>query len=410
MSENKQQAEEEILGSFIYQNEDLEELESIIDQFNIFQSLGVVNQELRHSNFLAWLLDPSETHQLGDYFADALIKLICIEAKERGYLSPSIFDIDSWNFSDLEVRREWKNIDLFLVDHQNQFYLLIENKVRSGESDGQLKKYKEIALKEYPTYRGVCAFLTIEGYTPKDETLEYVPLSYKNISDLIDKLLNSKKAQIGEEILLFIEHYNELLKRYILEDSKIQEICRKIYLNHKKAIDLINQHKPDYLMDIKDVLVDLIAEENHLIPQPSNKPYIRFWPKQLDFIPKKAVGWLKDNRIVLFEFRNYESALYLCLIIGPGDPDLRNIIYNWMKENGGKSIYNRSHLALTSKYSSVHILTVVKKPAQFEFSNKEEIREILKPKFIELMAEVQKIADAMMPLEVELQKYGYEEF
>ena len=57
----------ETLKSFIDDNEDLERLESILDRFNIFESLGLVRQEIRHSAFLRWLLDPSETHGLGDY-------------------------------------------------------------------------------------------------------------------------------------------------------------------------------------------------------------------------------------------------------------------------------------------------------------------------------------------------------
>ena len=47
------QALEHLVG-----NEDLERLEALLDQFNIFEAIGVVNQELRHSDFLAYLLDP----------------------------------------------------------------------------------------------------------------------------------------------------------------------------------------------------------------------------------------------------------------------------------------------------------------------------------------------------------------
>ncbi len=46
------------LEHLVVGNEDLERLEALLDQFNIFEAIGVVNQELRHSDFLAYLLDP----------------------------------------------------------------------------------------------------------------------------------------------------------------------------------------------------------------------------------------------------------------------------------------------------------------------------------------------------------------
>ena len=34
-------------------------------RLNIFEVLGITKTEIRHSNFLAWLLDPKEAHGLG---------------------------------------------------------------------------------------------------------------------------------------------------------------------------------------------------------------------------------------------------------------------------------------------------------------------------------------------------------
>ena len=38
------------------------------NKFNIFKVLKLDNYEIRHSNFLAWLLNPEETHNLGYEF------------------------------------------------------------------------------------------------------------------------------------------------------------------------------------------------------------------------------------------------------------------------------------------------------------------------------------------------------
>ena len=47
-----------LLEAFLLDNKDLERLEELLQEFNIFSALGVVNSELRHSNFLSWLLNP----------------------------------------------------------------------------------------------------------------------------------------------------------------------------------------------------------------------------------------------------------------------------------------------------------------------------------------------------------------
>ena len=43
-------------------DEDFRQLESQFAEFNIFEAIGVVHQELRHSDFLAFLLNPRQNH------------------------------------------------------------------------------------------------------------------------------------------------------------------------------------------------------------------------------------------------------------------------------------------------------------------------------------------------------------
>jgi len=46
---------------------ELEDLERLIGEFNVFEAMRVTDQELSHSNFLAILLDPQENHGLCPY-------------------------------------------------------------------------------------------------------------------------------------------------------------------------------------------------------------------------------------------------------------------------------------------------------------------------------------------------------
>ena len=58
----------QVLEAFLIENPDLERLELLLSEFNLFEAVGVVRQELRHSDFLGFLLDPRQSHGLGDVY------------------------------------------------------------------------------------------------------------------------------------------------------------------------------------------------------------------------------------------------------------------------------------------------------------------------------------------------------
>ena len=60
------------LEALVVDNPDLERLEALLDQFNIFEVIGATWQELRHSDFLTFLLDPQQNRGLGDAFLKRL--------------------------------------------------------------------------------------------------------------------------------------------------------------------------------------------------------------------------------------------------------------------------------------------------------------------------------------------------
>jgi len=67
-------SELQLLQALVVDNPELEELESLLEEFNIFEALGAVRQEARHSDFLAFLLNPRQNHGLGDAFARRLLQ------------------------------------------------------------------------------------------------------------------------------------------------------------------------------------------------------------------------------------------------------------------------------------------------------------------------------------------------
>lgn len=68
--EEKDNSEQDLaaLGELLINCPDFERLERLLGGFNLFQVLRFEHGEIRHSNVLAWLMDPLDSHGLGDLF------------------------------------------------------------------------------------------------------------------------------------------------------------------------------------------------------------------------------------------------------------------------------------------------------------------------------------------------------
>ncbi|MEI6328597.1 MAG: PD-(D/E)XK nuclease family protein [Pseudanabaena sp. ELA645] len=335
--------ERKILESFVVDNKDLEALESKVARFNIFEAIGMVRQEIKHSNFIGFLLDPSEKHQLKDLF----IKKLLINILQHSHDAPlDILDVSISDFNDAEVRREWKNIDLLIYSQSNNFVCTIENKVDSSEGNNQLKNYSELIYKEFPKCKKIFVYLSKNGDEASEVILNitengsasevqvnWQSLSYTTIADIIETVCNDFRLQLKEDIYLSMCHYVDLIRRHIMSESDIAKLCRKIYKQHRQAIELIYEHRLDIRSDIKEYLGKIIqeftsSEKGSLEEDQSTQTYIRFSPKEWDDLSfqKTALKWTKSKRILLFEFRNVPESLELNLVIGPGSIEIRKDI------------------------------------------------------------------------------------
>ncbi len=387
-------SDKDLLGEFIINNKNLERLENIVNDFNIFTSLNLINNEIRHSNFLSWIINPKENHNLKDYFLSSLLKVISMRASSSGINAPSIFNIDNWSFIETEVLREWRNIDILIKDDNHKLICVIENKIYSKEHSRQLLRYKKIVETEYPDYQKIFVYLTIEGDEASED--DYLSINYHDIIKIISHIIENKSTSIGQEILIFISHYREMFRRYIMENSEIQEICKKIYKKHKKALDLIFEYKPDLLMEINECLTEIIKNDSDLILDFSSKSYIRFITKKLDFIPRKGEGWTKSERILLFEFKNNLNGIALYLIIGPGPKEIRENLYEIAKKS--PKLFNVANRKFTTQWYSIYKKPIIK-ANNYEDKDILEIRERIKEKI-----ENFKIND-LVKIEKEIEKF-----
>lgn len=339
------------LERFVYDNPELERLEAILDDFNPFAALQWTHQELRHSAFLRWLLDPTETHGLGPYFLCAFLKRIAHRSVGLRPQAPTVVDVDSWDLSSAAVLQEWNGIDLFVQDDANRFVGVIENKIDTLEHGEQLQRYRRLVERQFPDHRKLFAYLTASGEIPSDDA--YAAINYAELVTLVDETLRRRGDQLSPEVRSFLGHYVQMVRRHIMEDSEIQELCRVIYGKHRKALDVLFEHRPDRAAEIHDILLELIARREQLLQDQCSKSYVRFLPNNLDFLPRVGEGWTASKRLLLFEFANYNNLLSLKLVLGPGEQTLRNRVHGLISQH--PKVFNRAQETLYPKWWSCHI-------------------------------------------------------
>jgi len=376
----------EYLERFISENRELEKLESIANEFNIFTALKIQSKEIRHSNFLSWLIDPSENHGLGDYFLKILLKRFIKNHRYNGNLS--IIDIDVRELGHVDVRREWNHIDITIVDElseEKKFVCVIENKISSKEHGKQLETYYKTISNLYSDrkYDQIFVYLSIDGENPEsDKDNIWLPISYREIVELIKYLLDSKKTSLGNDIKVFINHYLDMLRRHIVKGSRVEELCQLIYKNHKNAIDLIIEHKPDKLEDISQLIQNIIKTHNNFKLDVPAKKWVRFTTIGLDFIPQKGKGWhSRIKRILLFEIENLGGKIDIVLVIGPGEQSIREKIHKLAM--GKNLVFNAVKKQLSPNFPRIYRKNLINRNKDYVNMNDDELKSLLEDKINE---------------------------
>jgi PD-(D/E)XK nuclease superfamily len=320
-------------------DEDFTNLQNLAsDEVNLMDILGVAHKELQHSNFLAWLFNPNESHNLGDFAVKEFIKLYFRENEfaDLGLQTKlSVFDFVHLDFDDLEIRREYKNIDLILLSRKSEFCIVIENKIYSGEGKGQLKKYRELIETEYPEFKQkIYIFLSLfEQNITEEEQDYYVQLDYTHIVKLIEQVILQKSLK--DKSRFVFEQYLQTLKSMLSQNKEIEEIAQRLYKKYKSAFDLVLQYaKFDGLLN-ENKLLELIRDSDYLTPYSSNRTYIRFHPKFLfELLPKmKEKNFvpvdfeMNDNFVFHYEFQVRRNFINFRIYVGDGNQTVRKNLY-----------------------------------------------------------------------------------
>ncbi len=196
--------------------------------------LGVSRRELSHSNFIAWLLNNQESHDLSSYSIKKFLEILVISSQGKHQVEyKELFDsiiIDDLKVESLDIvtERVIKNVGrldlyieakLFYSNELHKVRIIIENKVSTKEhSDQTTKYYNYYESLEDKSWKNIYVFLTpISGIELSELTevecscKEYIQTNYQNLVDyLLEPILNKN---ISEKTRNIIKEYLQALSQ-----------------------------------------------------------------------------------------------------------------------------------------------------------------------------------------------------
>ena len=189
---------------------------------NVFEMLGVEKRELSYSNFLAWLMDPEVNGEISTEFLKQILDLVNSEYT----LSDSSLKVDR------EVEKPNSIADI--VVENDEFQLVLENKVKSGEG-------KEQTERVYYDWKGSgkvenFVYLTPE-YREECNCDEFEHITYTQIRDILedmDRAALDKRTEIMIEDFIETLEVNKLVEFDGLSKDSIEYLKRTIEIQDEK--------------------------------------------------------------------------------------------------------------------------------------------------------------------------------
>ncbi len=300
--------EKEILDFYINKHT-LDELNSILNKFNPLKVLGVQDYETKHSNVLAWLFDVKGHHGFRDgFFKKVLCEVLKNGIKDKNDRKPHINEVIANDYSDLETKREWHNIDLLCISEKNKTVFLVENKWSASESETQLNKYytditDDPRFSSKDNWKFVFVFLSINGEIPKGSD-KYTILTHEQIYNILKSTVEINKDFMNKKVFDFLKNYLDILEEHAVPDidPKLVELCKTLYKENKNAIEtIIELGKPRLSLENIKAFHDKTKTQSCTEKTKSTVYY--------GFIPNTCVDELKkqNERIRDDNFRIYFS-------------------------------------------------------------------------------------------------------
>ncbi len=344
------------------EDKDIKEFCLKCNDVNIFSALKIENTEIYHSNMIAWLFNPYQTHGLKNKFFQYFLKNCHLE------------DIDAQDIK--RVRREHENTDILLEG--TNWCIVIENKIYSMQHSNQLKRYEETIQKEFSDIKKFY-FIYL-----KPRLNELLPSSWKYISyDIIYRTIKDvlQKEKLSEKVKFFLTQYLETIAMFT-ENDEAKELYLQLYLRYKSLFDKVFEYKENEQKSLKQILEDIIIAETKNLgihPLDSTNAFVRFCSSEMN---KKELcyseNWVEEKNIILFEFQNKKDELLLDVVVGHTGKKNENKRNNLIRYLCNKLGYSDNDIKNYQEKKWAHIYSECILSKEEYWNNRSDIKEFKK--------------------------------
>ena len=165
------------------------------------------------------------------------------------------------------------------------------------------------------------------------------PASYSVMHNAIQEILETGVAEPNANALLQI--YATTIRRNVMPDTSIDRRARRIYLEHREALDRIFANKPNWIEETKPMLIEAIAKYPCWKLDNETPQFVRFRATDWDeFLSSRTgTGWAPTSHaLLLFQLRFDDEVPYLDLGLSTADPEnagIRAALFDAVRENPG---------------------------------------------------------------------------
>lgn len=294
-----------------------EEMEKLPPQFNVFNSINLLNHENYNSNLFANFLEIKFKHNGNKIsFAKLFLKYL---TEEFGWE----FDLENIKIEDIEIKRELpteerKRIDIF-IGYKEKFAVIIENKIWADDGYKQLENYYNyVKNQEYDKIYII--YLTPYEREPSEESLSKELYKEKG-SELYEKFKNIKHEEIGKWIkdsILENEEFSFLHnedKENNKNDYKLLKSALIQIIDNEKSISGENEEGDMTETEIKKVLKENLFKDIKTIEKADE--YIEMFDKVKNLLVKQKIQILIEFTKKIDNYlksKNYKEGEHYTLL------------------------------------------------------------------------------------------------
>ncbi len=294
------------------------------NQFCPFEAAGMVRAEIRHGYFLSYMIDPRKAHGFHDRITSAFLQVALKQSPAE------LKRMLRSNAGSVQVRREWKRIDVLLVLPASKLVVAVELKIDAFQSEHQLAEYRATVEREWPVKQGWShkfLFLTKRGEVSNDA---WDDLHMGLLVAGLEKCLSDNDDAPGAGML---RDYTKMMRRHHVGNDLTTEMARKLWSEHGEVLDFLVRNRP---MPIKD-LFSTLKETAGTLAEAASTPtmsieedthasgIIRFGIKEWDSLKgfKSAADWTDTARLILLELKPNAGGIDAFAYIAPSKDSAR---------------------------------------------------------------------------------------